>query len=278
MTRAVLPYPRTHPSYQPTTDEAIADVKAVTLAELKRLPPMFGTSDATLTLVGDLDAAAVTPWITQTWGAWKSPRPFRRIPRRYVATAGAEQVLDFPDKANALILAAAAIPMRDDDPDAAAMEVADYTLGGGGFVSRLMTRLRQQDGLSYGAFSGWAPSSLDVAAFLYAGAEVNPQNARRGLAAMMEEVTRFAAHGITAAELKGAKDGLRAAFERDLADDDNVLGLLHTGLYLGRTLAFEADRQAAIAGLTTAQVNQVIQRRIDPSKLVRITAGDRAKF
>ena len=44
--------------------------------------------------------------------------------------------------------------------------------------------------------------------------------------------------GVTATELTAAKSGLQQAFDRDLSDDGNVLGLIHDGLYLDRKLAF----------------------------------------
>jgi len=60
----------------------------------------------------------------------------------------------------------ATVDMKDDDPDAPAMTVANYALGGGGFVSRLLTRLREKDGLSYFAFSRIQLNPLDEAEYL----------------------------------------------------------------------------------------------------------------
>ena len=276
--RASSPYPASHPLYVPTTDEAIAGLKAVKLADVKRFAGMFGTSNATMSIIGDVDTAAIKPWIEKTWGAWKSPRPWKRIEHKYTATAGSEQALDFPDKANAIIAVTHAIDMKDDDADAPAMTVVNYTLGGGGFVSRLVTRLREKDGLSYFAFSRLQLGQLDPAGLFFAAGGLNPENARKGMAAMLEEITRLVSSGITADELAGAKQGILSGFERNLSNDGFVLGMLQDGLYLDRKMEFWAKQNAAVSALTADQVNAAIKRHIKPGDLVKITAGDKQKM
>ena len=276
--RTIAAYPANHPLYVPTTDEAIAGIKALRLADIKKFAPMFGTSNATMTIIGDVDTAAIKPWIEKTWGSWKSPRPWQRIERKYTATTGGEQALDFPDKANTMIAAVHAVDMKDDDPDAPAMTVANYALGGGGFVSRLLTRLREKDGLSYFAFSRIQLGPLDAAGSLVAGGALNPENAKKGMAAMLEEIARLVSGGITADELAGAKQGILSGFERNLSNDGFVLGMLQDGLYLDRKMEFWAKQNAAVGALTADQVNAAIKRHIKPGSLVKITAGDKKKM
>lgn len=276
--RTLAPYPVNHPLYVPTTEEAIAGLKALRIADVKKLTALFGTSNATLTILGDVDAPAIKPWIERTWGSWRSPRPWKRIVRKYTATTGGEQVLDFPDKANALIACVHAVDMKDDDPDAPAMAAADYTLGGGGFVSRLLGRLREKDGLSYFAFSEVELDPLDPAGAFIAGGALNPENARKGMAAMIEEITRLVSGGVTATELTNAKQGLQQSFDRNLSNDGFVLGLLQKALYLDRKLEFWAKQNAAVSALTIDQVNAAVKRHLKPDSLVKITAGDKKKM
>ena len=44
-------------------DELIARVKSVKVADLNKLHAMFGMSNATLTVVGDFDGAALKGWL-----------------------------------------------------------------------------------------------------------------------------------------------------------------------------------------------------------------------
>ncbi len=276
--RMVSPYPKNHPLYVPTTQETIDDLKKLKVGELKKWPTMFGMSNATLAVLGDVDAAAIKGWVEKTWGTWKSPKPFKRIERKFFASTAQDVVLDFPDKASALIASVHAVDMKDDDADAPAIQAANYALGGGGFVSRLTTRLRQKDGLSYFAFSAMQLMPFDAAGLFVAGAAMNPENVKKGRAALDEEIAKFAATGITAEELDGAKKGLAGAFERNLSNDGAVLGMLADGTYLERTMDYWKKQQAAIQALTVDAVNAVIKKRYKPTSIIKINAGDKKKM
>ena len=276
--RVISQYPKTHPLYVPTTEEQIAALKGLKLADVKKFQPLLGMSNATLAIVGDVDGAAVTSWVDKTWGTWKSPKPWKRLARKYTATVAGDQLLDFPDKANTLIGAAQSVNLKDDDADAPAMAVANFTLGGGGFVSRLVTRLRQKDGLSYFAFSAVQLPALDPAGAFIAGGAMNPENAKKGMAAMMEEIGKFVGQGLTADELTGAKTGLQQNFDRTLSNDGTVLGMLADGLYLDRKMEYWEKYYASIKALTLDQVNAAIKKYMKPEALVKITAGDKKKM
>jgi zinc protease len=276
--RTVSQYPKDHPLYVPTIDEQIAALKGMRVDATRKFAAMLGTSNATMAIVGDFDAAAINAWIEKTWGNWKSPRPWKRLQRKYTATTAGEQLLDFNDKANALVAMVHAVPLKDDDADAPAMNVANYTFGGGGFVSRLLTRLRQKDGLSYGAFSGIQLVPFDQAGAFFAGGMLNPGNAKKGMAAMLEEFNNMVSGGITKAELDGAKTGIWSNFERTLSNDGAVLGMLADGLYLDRKMEYWEKYYASIKALTLDQVNGAIKKYLKPSELMKITAGDKKKM
>ncbi len=275
--RVMTPHPADHPSYVATIDEEIAATRALGLAQVRRLHAWLGMSDATLTVVGDFDPAAVQPWLDGGWGAWKSPRPYQRIATRYVQTKAGVQFIDTPDKENALIVLGYAVPMRDDNPDYPPMTAANYVLGGGGFVSRLLTRLRQKDGLSYGAFSFYQADPLDELAVLGAGAILAPQNAAKGMTAALEEFDKLASQGVPAQELDSAKQGIAKDWSRALADDEFVMDRLHEGLFLGRTMDFYGKRQQAIQALQPAQLNAVIKKYFKRGEIYQVTGGDKKK-
>jgi zinc protease len=64
-------------------------------------------------------------------------------------------IVDRPDLAQAqLLLAHEGIARRD--PDRIAADLMNTVLGGGGFLSRLMTKVRAEEGLAYGIGSGFS--------------------------------------------------------------------------------------------------------------------------
>ena len=270
--------PRGHPLYVPTMEEAIADVKAVTLEQVRAFyNEFFGASYADLAVVGDFDADSVSAAATRLFGSWRSQQPYARMVRTYVPMDSASQVIETPDKANAAIFIGQTLPLRDDDPDFPAMVVANYLIGGGAMNSRLITRLRQKEGISYGAQSVLQVQSLDRAGVFLGVAIFAPQNVDRLVKAMKEEIEKVRTEGFTAAEVDAAKSGYLQLRSQNRANDSELVGTLVNRRYTGRTMAYDAELESHIAALTADQVNAAVKKYIDPSRLISVRAGDFAK-
>ena len=275
--RKLFPYDKTNVRYVPTIEEKIERVKAIKLDDIKKLHALLGGSSAQLAIVGDFDAKPIGDKVTALWDGWKSPKPWKRIENKYQQVAGSDEVIDTPDKENALLVAGYALAMKDDDVDYPAMEVLNYVLGGGGFTSRLTKRLREKDGLSYGAGSQFQASPFEPVGFIICFAILAPQNAAKGLVALAEEVERVAKDGVTAEELDNAKKGYVKDFERALSSDGFVLDKLVEGLYVGRTMEYFAQINAKVGTLTLEQVNAAAKKYVKAASLIKVTGADKKK-
>src|SRR5207302_1911036 len=115
---------------------------------------------ATLVLVGDFEKPASptetpVPELMKQLTGWKSDIVYERISRpAKMDLKGSKDVILTPDKKNALYVAAHNLALTDNDPDYAALEVANFLFGGGPLSSRLANRVRQKEGLAYGVASG----------------------------------------------------------------------------------------------------------------------------
>ena len=155
------PYPKGDIRYVPSFDEDAEITKAITLADIKAFHnDFYGADHAQLALVGDFDPAVIEPVVGRLFGDWKAKIPSAHVPEPYRLSAPAAQQFETPDKANAVYIARLTIPVKADDPDVVPLILANHILGGGGLKSRIMDRLRQQDGISYGAGSGLSESEL----------------------------------------------------------------------------------------------------------------------
>jgi len=165
--------------------------------------------------------------------------------------------------------------MRDDDPDYPALYVADYILGGGaGFESRLMTRIRQKEGMSYGVGSELAVGSEDRAGAWTAYAIAAPQNMAKVESAFREELTRALKDGFTDAEVASAKSGILSTRAQTRAQDAALAGAWIGNLYLGRTFDWSKEFERKVTALTPAQVSAALRKYVDPAKLTVVKAGD----
>ena len=167
--------------------------------------------------------------------------------------------------------------MRDDNPDYPALVLGNYMLGGGFLNSRLATRIRQKEGLSYGVGSGLNVSSLDRSGRFTATAIYAPQNVEKLEAAFKDEIARMLRDGFTAGEVEAAKSGYLQSRQVSRAQDNELAGRMNNYLFLGRTLQWDADLEARIKALTPEQINAAMRKYIDPSKITIIKSGDFAK-
>jgi zinc protease len=268
-------YPKGHPYYVPTVEEELAAVKAVTLEQVRSFHrDFYGASQGELAAVGDFDDKQLAPQVGELLGTWKSPAPYVRVPQSFNDVAGQSQALETPDKANAFFLAGQNLQLKDDNADWPALMLGNFMFGGGFLNSRLATRIRQKDGLSYGVGSNFSASSMDPVGSFFAYAIYAPQNAGRLEAALREELGRMLDKGFTAEELDKARAGLLEYRQTGRAQDGGLARTLANYLFLGRTLEFDATLEQRMAKLTSEDVRQALGRHVSADKLTVVKAGD----
>jgi zinc protease len=276
--RHLRPYPKGDIRYVSTTEESIADVKAVTLDEAKKFyADFYGASNGELAIVGDFDAAEVSKLANELFGTWKSPRPFVRVGDTYRDVSAINRSIETPDKANAFFMGGINLNVQDTDPDYAALVLGNYMLGGGFLNSRLATRVRQKEGLSYGISSQFQASSLDRTGVFMVLAIYAPENAQRLEAAVKEEISRALADGFTDDEVKAAKAGWLQSNQVTRAQDNSLAGRLNTVSYLNRTLGWDAELEQIVADLTPAEIKAALVKHLSLAKFSFVKAGDFAK-
>ncbi len=234
----------------------------------------WGAGHGEVAVVGDFDAGAVQAQLTRLFGDWTSASPYARMSIPGATRQGLKFVTMVPGKANAFIMGTLPLPLQDTDPDYPALVLAAQVLGGGMLESRLVTRLRQEDGLSYGAGAGLQASDFEPHGSLDLYAIYAPENRSRVERAFAEELARFVALGITEAELVAARQAIATANQTDRANDEFVAAAWTSSLQAGRSFAFIGDVERRIAALTTGQVNAAIRKWIDPAAVDWSVAGD----
>jgi len=261
--------------YTPTIEESIARLNAVNYEQVTQLyRDYLGSQAGELTIVGDFDAGSCLPILKDTFANWQAHKPYARITLPITSKgAGSQHRIVTPDKANATFIAGLLFPMRDDDPDYPALLIGNYIFGGSTLSSRLGDRIRQKEGLSYGVTSSMSVSSQDQHATFTISAIVNPKNIDRLQQCAVEELDRLLRDGVTVDELNRAREGYLQALKVARANDPALATKLGGLRHLNRTMAWESDLEKHIAGLTPEQVNSAL-KRIDPQKLVVVTAGD----
>ncbi|HKO68533.1 MAG TPA: pitrilysin family protein, partial [Burkholderiaceae bacterium] len=238
----------------------------------------YGTARGEIAVIGDFDAKQVEALVTELFTDYRSKAPYARLDREYRDIPPARLTVDTPEKENAFIRGRIDFPLRDDDPDAAALVIADDIFGGGsGLSNRVIDRLRQRDGLSYGAGTGLTLGSRYRVASWTLGAIMAPQNVAKAEQALREEIERARRDGFTVKEVEDAKKGALQERATNRAQDGVLAAAWTANLDLGRTFEFSKQFEDRMRAVTVDQVNAAFRKYIDLARITFVIAGDAKK-
>ncbi|WP_163514547.1 M16 family metallopeptidase [Gelidibacter japonicus] len=276
-------YEKGHPLYRMTLDEEIAAINAVNVADLKSYyNDFYGVNNSTsLVAIGNMDEEALKTYFDKAYADFKSDKPYTEISDKFQNNRPANEKILTPDKKNAFTLGILSFEGSEYDDDYAALQVAGEIFGGGFLNSRIAGRLRQKDGVSYGAGGnvGVDSNKDDKNSSMYIYAIYAPENAAKVQQGFKEEIARYIAEGITEEELKNAVSGWVQEQNVSRAKDNELAGVINTNLYLDRDMTFQKNVEDRVKKLTVQDVNKVIKKYFkDYENWTVVNGGDFDNF
>ena len=253
-----------HPNYFPNIDEQIAMIKDVSIERIQFFyDNYYGISDnASLVVIGSMDVDMIKTYFEDNFYDFKSDKPFSEIKNPHKQNVAANENIITPDKKNAFTIGMLSAKTTEVDKDNAALQIAGIIFGGGFLNSRVATRLRQQDGISYGAGAQVSidsdPDDKNSNLIIYA--IYAPMNADKVQIGFKEELERFIVDGITQEELDSALNGWIQGQTVSRAKDNELSSLINNNLYFDRDMSFQASLESQVSALTVEKVNAVIKK------------------
>ncbi|MBV8843415.1 MAG: insulinase family protein [Bryobacterales bacterium] len=272
--RHLSPYPAGDPRAVLTPDENIDGLKKVTLDEAKKFyADFYGASNAELAVVGDFDPDQIQKLAAELFGNWKSPAPYKQVTQTWQKLEAVSQTIETPDKTNAVFVLGNTLAMNQDDPDYPTMVIVNL-LTGGDPKSRLWSRVREKEGLSYGVQTAFSADEQDKYARLLGLAICAPQNVLKVESAFKEELAKIVSQGFTNDEVEVAKKALLEQQQLGRSQDASLARTLAIQAHYGWTMKRTEEHENMVAGLTQTQINAAAKKYIDPSGLSIYKAGD----
>lgn len=273
--RILFPHERGDIRAAMSVTEELEDLQKVTLADARKFYRDFvGASTAELAIVGDFDVNAIRSLAGELFGSWSSPGKFERVMDPYQKIAAVNKSIETPDKQNAVFAAGIRLNLSAGDADYPAMVLGNYMLGGGFLNSRLATRIRQKDGLSYGISSGLTASTKEKNGTFRVNAIAAPQNIEKVEVATKEELARALRDGFTAEEVAAAKSGWLQTQNVNRSGDGPLASMLGARDFDELTMAWDADLEKKVSALTPQQIVEALRRHLDLTALSIVKAGD----
>ena len=161
------------------------------------------------------------------------------------------------------------------NPDFYAVSVMNYILGGGGFSSRLVNRIRDEQGLAYDVDSGFEanvmPGRFTVTL------QTRNAAANQAIAAALAEIKRIRTEPVSDQELADAKAYLIGSFPLRLDTTGKLAGLLAVVELHSLGLSYFDDYPKAIAAVTKEDILRAAQQYINPDVYALVVVAKQAE-
>jgi zinc protease len=261
----------THPYGYEMTEATLARIGVQDMRQAYRL---VAPCRAKVSLVGAVTRAEADALVTTLLSRLSSAAAGRCEPLPAVAEVeplAAPVVEDIPFASAQAHVLIGQPGFKRSDPDYFPLLVGNYTLGGGGFVSRLTQEVREKRGLSYSVSSHFSPG-LHAGAFTI-GLQTRPDQTAQAVQVAQEVLARFVAEGPTEAELKAAKDNLIGGFPLLIDSNGKLLGNVANIAWNDLPLNYLDTWTAQVQRVTVADIKAAFARKLQPQRMVVVTVG-----
>jgi zinc protease len=254
-----------------------ASVKATTQADLSSFwAAHYTPKDAALILAGDFTESEAKRMADKYFGAWTASGdasethlpPAPSAPERKIV------LVDKPGSPQTTLIAFG-LGVPRNSPDYPAVTEMNSILGGL-FSSRINMNLREKNGFTYGAFSGFmfyrggGPS--------FSGAQVRTDVTGPAARELFSELNRIHTDPATPEELKLAKDNALRSLPGEFETVGNESALMSQLFVYGLPNDYFQKLPAAFEAVTPEAVAKAAQDYVHPQNLIVVAVGDRAKI
>lgn len=160
-----------------------------------------------------------------------------------------------------------------DNPDFAAIEIMNDILGGGGFTSRITSRVRSDEGLAYSAGSDFGLGTYYPTPF---GAffQSKSSTAAQGIDIIVQEINRIRTEKVKPEELNTSINQFVETFSLNFSSAAQIAGTFAQDEYTNRPADYWDKYRDRIKAVTAEDVQRVAQKYLQPDKLVILIVGN----
>jgi len=226
---------------------------------------------AQVTLVGAIDRARAGRIVDQLMAAVQSNdcTALPEVPAVQPLVRAVDERLPFAAAQAQVLMGQPGIAR--DDPDFFPLFVGNYILGGGGFVSRLTTEVREKRGLSYSVYSYFSPGRH--AGAFQIGLTTRPDQAAQAVGVAREVVRRFVDEGPTEAELQAAREFLVNGFALRIDSNRKLLDNVASIAWNGLPLDYLDTWTQQVERVSVSDIRRAFARAVQPDRLVTVVVG-----
>lgn len=259
-----------HPlTYQPTK----MTIEGITREDLKALhPKYFFPENIIISAAGDFDKEFLKDKISQAVSQWKNRKAdFPRFSKKFPQV---EPGVYFVQKnINQGYINIGHLGLEDTNPDYFAVQVMNFILGGGSFTSRIVTKVRSDEGLAYntgsrfiyrwgfpGTFSGYVQTKSSTVCY--------------AIHLILQEFERIKKEPVSDDEMETAINYYLESFSNFFTNPSTIMSNFAQLEMEGKPMDYYKTYRNKIRSVTKRKVLEVAQKYIHPDKMAIMIVGD----
>jgi zinc protease len=234
----------------------------------------FIPNNAILSVVGDITPEELDSLIQKYLGSWKTSELSEKQINPMIEEKSRKVIKIDKDVTQATIIIGH-LGISRDNPDYYAISVMNYILGGGGFSSRLMQKIRDEMGLAYNVHSFFAPNK-EKGAF-QAGIQTKNESANTVIEEILKQMERIRTEKVSVQELSDAKSYLTGSFPRRLDTSRKIADFLSTIEFYNLGIDYAEKYPSYINSVTDEDIMRVAKKYLDPDNTVIVVVANQKK-
>ena len=256
-------------------DETVNSIKAIKIDDLKKFhQTYYRANKMNVLIIGDLSRDKAIEIATKLTAKLPngpeqgieipplSPLTMQDIQKREVKISHSSQ--------QAHIQMGMTSPPRN-DPDYFPLLVGNYILGGGGFVSRLMSEIREKRGLAYSVSSYFYPAKNS--GYFVAGMQTQKNQSEESIKLLKQTIDEFIKNGPTDDEVMAAKNNLINGFPLRIDSNSKLLDNLSAIAWFDLPLNTLDEWTNEVKKVKKEDINRVFKKNLDMEKMITVVVG-----
>jgi zinc protease len=222
---------------------------------------------------GDFQAAEMKAKLEKAMDGWKNEglTPSKAPRPEYIPVPGVYMVNK--QDVNQARVSIGHLGIMRGNPDEYAIDLMNEILGGSGFTSRIMNRVRTDEGLAYSAGSSFS-AGIYYEGHFRAAFQSKSATAAEGAQIVLEEIDRIRREKVAADELETVKNQAIEVFPRVFASASATAETFAADEYTGRDPQYWETYRDRVRAVTVDDIQRVAQQYLHPDRLVILAVGN----
>lgn len=254
-----------------STKNSISSITRDDLIEFHR--KYYHPGNFILAVSGDFKAAEIKAKLEKAMEGWPSSGvPVPKVPKPDYLPVPGVYMVNKPE-VNQGRVSIGHLGIVRGNPDEFAIDLMNDILGGSGFTSRIMNRVRSDEGLAYDAGSSFSAGVYYEGQF-QAAFQSKSATAAQAAQIVLEEITRIRNGTVAPAELETVKNQAIEIFPRYFASASAVAETFARDEFTSRPPDFWDTYRDKLKAVTIDDIQRVARKYLDPDKLVILAVGN----